>query len=69
MIDQGHIAETNDRAVGPFTAVIAEYRKHAQRIVKRKPAVGQLDPARPEEIAGFVYYSGTADLLEAMNAA
>jgi len=66
MIESGHIAEANDREVGPFTAVIAEYRKHAQRCVERKDRKVPR-PATPEEIAGVLYYSGTADLLEAIN--
>ena len=66
MIESGHIAETNDREVGPFTAVIAEYRKHAQRCVERKDKKVPR-PATPEEIAGVLYYAGTAELLENMN--
>jgi hypothetical protein len=66
MIESGHIAELNDRTVGPFTVVIAEYRKHAQRCVERKDRTVPR-PATPEEIAGVLYYSGTADLLESMN--
>ena len=66
MIESGHIAEANDREVGPFTAVIAEYRKHAARVVRRggRPVPR---PATPEEIAAAIYYLGTAELLESMN--
>ena len=66
MIEQGHIAETNDRTVGAFTAVIAQYRKHAQRVIERRDRPTPR-PATPEEIAGVLYYVGTADLLESIN--
>jgi hypothetical protein len=65
MIESGHIAEMNDREVGPFTAVIAEYRKHARRIVERRLRKDRA--ARPAEIAGVIYYLGTAELLENLN--
>jgi hypothetical protein len=66
MIEQGHIAEANDRTVGPFTAVINEYRTHAARIVRRTDRLVPR-PATPEEIAATIYYLGTAELLESMN--
>jgi hypothetical protein len=50
------VEETADRTVGPFTGVIAQYRKRAERISKdRGPAAAS-------------YYTETADMLENQNA-
>ena len=79
MIESGHIIveETNDRTVGPFTAVIAEYRKHAARTArpgrKPSPTVRQRNRTKvvlvkhQPAVAALIYYVGTADQLENLN--
>lgn len=66
MIDQGHIAETNDRTVGPFTAVIAEYRRHQTKVLDRVAKQPVTESVRPG-VRAAAFYASAADLLEGMN--
>lgn len=77
MIEQGHIAETNDRTVGAFSAVIAEYSKHLRRTLARssKPVVTFRQRRRTmidlvmhqPRVKATIYYLGTIQQLEVLN--
>lgn len=76
MIEQGHIAEFNDRTVGAFTAVIAEYRKRLTRtLARREKPVRSVRAfrrtARPvalqPRVKATIFYLGTIQQLENLN--
>ncbi len=57
MIAQGRIDEDNGRTVGPFAGVIAEYRKHGEKAIRRA-----LNDGRPRTKVSL-YYFGVILLL------
>lgn len=77
MIEQGHIAEFNDRTVGAFTAVIAEYKKRLVRTLARKdnPVVTTRQRRRTKielvnhqpRVKATIFYLGTIQQLENLN--
>lgn len=58
MIKQGHIQDSGERENHPFAEVIAEYRRHARKIIERR--------RRPNDLKAVIYYIGTAAELEKM---
>lgn len=66
MIAQGLLEEVDDRTVTPFAAVIAEYRRHATKVISRPSKSGDLDPVSPNRVKAAFYYNQTALLLETL---
>ena len=52
MIDQGLLEEPDPRTVGPYAAVIAEYKRHGDKAVRR------------HRTAAALYYFAVAIFLE-----
>ena len=78
MIKQGHIQDSGERENHPFVEVIAEYRRHARRVVdsflrgKRLPVISRrfrrhdIPVTKQRNVSAVLYYIGTADMLEKM---
>jgi hypothetical protein len=65
MIAQGTITETVELSGSPFAAVIAEYRAHARKVIRRRlTIVGKGTTTTRDEMSAILYYIGTADQLE-----
>lgn len=73
MIAQGPILETKELERSPFADVIADYRKHARRVVEHKPRPKiesrrfrrkDIPVTKQKCVNAVIYYLGTAQQLE-----